>query len=128
MYRVGIMGCGRIASTMEDESDAYTPFRFRARLRHCPTPNSSQVVTGAQRNCTPLENDGDVDALYHDYREMLAKETLDIVCVATHPPLHPEMVIASAEAGAKGIFCEKPMALSIGECDAMIDACEQERE
>ena len=26
MYRVGIMGCGRIASTMEDESDAYPYF------------------------------------------------------------------------------------------------------
>ena len=124
MYRVGIMGCGRIASTMEDESDVY-PISIAGAFEALP---NTELVAGCNRGAEKLHAFGErwgVDALYHDYREMLAREDLDIVCVATHPPLHPEMVIASVEAGAKGIFCEKPMALSIGECDAMIDACEQ---
>ena len=33
------------------------------------------------------------------------------------------MVIAAAEAGARGIFCEKPLAASLGEADAMMAAC-----
>ena len=66
-----------------------------------------------------------MSALYHDYREMLAQEGLDIVAVATPPPVHPDMVAAAAQAGVKGIFCEKPMALSLGECDAMLRACRQ---
>ena len=124
MYRVGIMGCGRIASTMEDESDVH-PISIAGAFEALP---NTEIVAGCNRGAAKLHAFGErwsVDALYHDYREMLANEALDIVCVATHPPLHPEMVIAAVEAGAKGIFCEKPMALSLGECDAMIDACEQ---
>ena len=35
----------------------------------------------------------------------------------------PEIVVAACEAGVKGIFCEKPMALSLGECDQILNAC-----
>ena len=36
-----------------------------------------------------------------------------------------EMVIAAAEAGVRGIFCEKPFARTLAEADAMLDACER---
>lgn len=124
MYRVGIIGCGRIASTMEDESDVH-PISIAGAFEALP---NTQIVAACNRGAEKLHAFGErwgVDALYHDYREMLEREELDIVCVATHPPLHPEMVVAAAQAGAKGIFCEKPMALSLGECDEMIEACEQ---
>ncbi|MBI1924136.1 Gfo/Idh/MocA family oxidoreductase [Candidatus Poribacteria bacterium] len=122
-YRVGIIGCGRIASTMEDESDVH-PISIAGAFSTLP---NTQIVAACNRGAERLRAFGvrwGVDARYHDYREMLAQEELDIVCVATHPPLHPEMVIAAAQAGAKGIFCEKPMALSLGECDAMLEACD----
>jgi predicted dehydrogenase len=54
---------------------------------------------------------------------MLEKENLDIVCIATHPELHEKEVVDAAEAGVKGIFCEKPMCISLAEADAMIEAC-----
>ena len=48
---------------------------------------------------------------YQDYRQMLAQEELDIVSVATRwLDQRHDMVIASAEAGVRGIFCEKPFA------------------
>jgi len=63
--------------------------------------------------------------LYTDYREMLEKESVDLVnvCprVVTH---HARMVIAAAEAGVRGIFCEKPLAATLAEADAMLEACE----
>jgi UDP-N-acetylglucosamine 3-dehydrogenase len=62
---------------------------------------------------------------YHDYREMLEKERPDIVSVCTWPPLHAEMTVAAAEAGAKAIWCEKPMALSLDEVDRMLAACKR---
>ncbi len=62
--------------------------------------------------------------LYADYREMLATENLDLVNVCPrHVTTHAEMVIAAAEAGARGILCEKPMAPTLVEADAMVDAC-----
>ena len=64
--------------------------------------------------------------LYPDYREMLAKEALDLVSVSPRwPDCHLEMVTACAEAGVKGILCEKPMAQTLEQADAMIDVCER---
>jgi len=56
---------------------------------------------------------------------MLDRERLDIVCVATHPELHRAPVIAAVEHGARAVFCEKPIALSLEDADAMIRACER---
>ena len=66
------------------------------------------------------------DRRYQDYRRMLAQEQLDIVSVATRwLDQHHDMVIAAAEAGVRGIFCEKPFARTLAEADAMIDACDR---
>ena len=54
---------------------------------------------------------------------MVASEGLDIVSVATHVEHHAEVVIALAEAGVKAIFCEKGLAPSLGEANAMAEAC-----
>ncbi|HET7558853.1 MAG TPA: Gfo/Idh/MocA family oxidoreductase [Limnochordia bacterium] len=60
---------------------------------------------------------------YADYRELLATERPDLVSVCTWVGLHPEMVIAAAEAGVRGILCEKPFALSLADTRRMLDAC-----
>jgi predicted dehydrogenase len=66
-----------------------------------------------------------VESTYADYREMLAKEKPEFVAVAPRwLDCHRDMVVACAEAGVLGIFMEKPMAPSPGDCDAMIDACD----
>ena len=65
-----------------------------------------------------------VPKVYTDYREMLEKEELDIVSVCTWPHLHEEMVVAAAEAGVKGIYCEKPMADTWQGAKRMVEVCE----
>jgi len=63
--------------------------------------------------------------VYTDYHQMLARENLDIVSVATWPDVHAQIVIDTAKYRPKGIFCEKPMANTWGECKRMVAACEQ---
>ena len=60
---------------------------------------------------------------YKDHREMLANEKLDIVTVATSDHRHADLVADAAEAGVKGIFCEKPLATTLADADRMIAAC-----
>jgi predicted dehydrogenase len=60
---------------------------------------------------------------YTDYRRMLAAEQLDVVVVATPTDSHARLTIAAAEAGVRGICCEKPMATDLGEARAMVRAC-----
>jgi predicted dehydrogenase len=63
-------------------------------------------------------------AQYADYREMLAKEKPELVSVAPRFVAgHRPMVLACAEAGVKGIYCEKPFARSLAEADEMLAAC-----
>jgi myo-inositol 2-dehydrogenase/D-chiro-inositol 1-dehydrogenase len=56
--------------------------------------------------------------------ELLARPDVDAVLVASPNFLHVEHVLAAAAAG-KHVFCEKPMALTVADCDAMIAACER---
>jgi UDP-N-acetyl-2-amino-2-deoxyglucuronate dehydrogenase len=60
---------------------------------------------------------------YTDYEKMLAAEKPDVVTVATPTDSHARFTIMAVEAGARGVCCEKPMAVSLGEGRAMIAAC-----
>jgi predicted dehydrogenase len=60
---------------------------------------------------------------YSDYREMLAKEEIDIAAPILPVSANPDAVVACAEAGVKAIFCEKPMAASLVDADRMVEAC-----
>jgi predicted dehydrogenase len=62
---------------------------------------------------------------YADFREMLRKEKPEVVSVADRwLDRHAEFVKACAEAGAS-VFLEKPMARTLAEADAMIEACDR---
>ncbi|MEP2776279.1 MAG: Gfo/Idh/MocA family oxidoreductase [Luteolibacter sp.] len=64
---------------------------------------------------------------YGDYRELIARDDIDIVHIATPPHWHALMAVEAAKAG-KDIWCEKPMSRTIGEGLAMVKAVEdQER-
>jgi predicted dehydrogenase len=64
-------------------------------------------------------------ALYTNHRQMLEKEKLDIVTVATSDHRHADLVVDAANAGVKGVFCEKPMATNLADADRMLDAVER---
>jgi predicted dehydrogenase len=62
------------------------------------------------------------EAYFTDYHRLLEMDEIEAVSIATPDFLHKDPCIAAAEAG-KHILVEKPMATSIGDCLAMIDAC-----
>jgi predicted dehydrogenase len=49
----------------------------------------------------------------------------DVVAIATTADSHRALVTLAAENGARNILCEKPLATSVADCDAMIRACEK---
>ena len=61
-----------------------------------------------------------------DYRDLLARDDLDLVVNALPSHLHPAGTIASLEAGHHTI-CEKPLAWSVAELDKMIAAARASR-
>jgi predicted dehydrogenase len=57
----------------------------------------------------------------NDFRELLARKDIDAVMLAPPDHWHEPMTIAAAEAG-KDIYCEKPLGLTIGGQQKMIEA------
>jgi len=56
-----------------------------------------------------------------DWRDVVARKDVDLVDVVTGGDTHAEISIAAAQAG-KAVFCEKPLARSVEEADAMLAA------
>jgi predicted dehydrogenase len=56
-----------------------------------------------------------------DYRKILADRDVDIVVIGTKDDLHARLIVESLDAG-KWVFCEKPMAESQNEADAVLAA------
>ncbi|KUL19824.1 MAG: NADH-dependent dehydrogenase [Proteiniphilum sp. 51_7] len=62
--------------------------------------------------------------LYHDFRDLILDQNVDIVHIATPPHWHGIMSVEAAKAG-KDIFCEKPMTRTIGEGKRVREAIAQ---
>ena len=109
--RFGLIGCGDIA-----------------RKRVAPALRDSEycelvAVSRAQTNLAEsFAEQFSAKRVFADWRELLTDEEIDAVYIATPVHLHAEQTIAAAESG-KHVLCEKPMALSVVECDRMLAAC-----
>ena len=64
--------------------------------------------------------------VWADFGEMLLAGGFDVVDITLPTPLHPKMAIAALEAGFH-VLCEKPMALTLRDCDAMLAAAKKAR-
>jgi predicted dehydrogenase len=61
---------------------------------------------------------------YDDGDALINDPEVDVVYIATPPDTHQDYTLKAAAAG-KPVYCEKPMARTYIECQAMIDACRQ---
>jgi glucose-fructose oxidoreductase len=61
---------------------------------------------------------------YDNFDSIAKNEEIDIVYVVLPNAMHADFCIRAAQAG-KHVICEKPMAVSVAECDAIIEACKK---
>lgn len=113
MHSIALIGCGRI-SFKHVEAFAKNSDKFRLIATCDPKQDRAESKADEYRKAIP---DAAV-ATYADYRRMLAELKPDIVTIATESGYHPAIAIECMEAGAH-VICEKPMALSTADADAM---------
>jgi predicted dehydrogenase len=116
-YRTAIIACGTIA-------------RVHARGWLGVPGQPTEIAAIADTHPDALREFGEffgvpAEHRYADYREMLDAERPDFVDVCSWHRQHAEMVIAAAARQPKAIICQKPMAVSLGEADDMLTACER---
>ncbi|HVF41727.1 MAG TPA: Gfo/Idh/MocA family oxidoreductase [Pyrinomonadaceae bacterium] len=107
--RVGFVGCGRVTET-----------RHLAALRGV---RGVEAVALADVDAERLSRVGErygVARRYEDWRGLVRDESVDAVAVCVPPALHAPVALAALEA-RKHVFVEKPLALTLEECD-LLDA------
>jgi predicted dehydrogenase len=110
-FGVGIIGCGGVS---------VNHFRaYRALPDECEIIAVSDV---SEANARRFMQEYSVADYYADWRELLRDERIQVVSLCTPHNLHAPMTIAAARAG-KNVLCEKPMAITVGQCHEMIEAC-----
>jgi predicted dehydrogenase len=116
-YRTAIIACGTIA-------------RVHARAWQGVQGQPVELAACADTHPDARREFGEFfgipeDKRYADFREMLDREQPDFVDVCSWHQQHAEMVIAAAARRPKAIVCQKPMAVDLGEADAMQTACDR---
>jgi len=113
---VALVGLGR-----------YSTYQLGPALRSTQHCRLTGVVTGDQAKGKKWARDYGFSEKnifgYDTMAQMAGNPDIDVIYVVTPNSLHLEHTIAAAKAG-KHVICEKPMALSVAECDAMIAACQ----
>jgi predicted dehydrogenase len=125
-YRVGIIGCSAISIAVPQVSTGggrWIMPHSHAGAYHAHPDTAVVAVSDINPDATRqyVESWGTA-AEYTDANEMIARENLDLLSIATPDHLHRPFFVTAAEQGIKGIFCEKPISTSLEDADAMIDA------
>ena len=110
LVRVALIGSGRMGSFHGETLARRLPGAALVAVND-PAPGAAEKLAatlGAAKFST-------------DPAEVLADPDIDAVVIAAPARFHADLVVAAAAAG-KGVFCEKPMALTLADADRAIDA------
>ena len=109
--KFALIGCGRIS---KKHIDVLTTLPDTELVAVCDI-NIDRAKSISKANKVPY---------FTNYHEMFEKIDLDVVCVLTESGTHGRIVIDIAPY-QKHIVVEKPMALTLSDADAMIEACDR---
>ena len=109
-YQIGLVGCGGISSIWKDTISRNPDCRVKYTYDVVPEAAAKRAAEVGAEPATSIE-------------QLLDAEDIDLVLVGTPTFTHANLVVQAARAG-KNILCEKPMALTLDQCQRMIDACD----
>ena len=110
---VGLIGCGaisRVHLTSYDACGMDVKALCDIDLEHAKECKEKYELPNAE--------------LYTDYKELLARDDIDLVSIATPVSVHAPLVLAALEAG-KHVACEKPSTVNVDENHAIIKAADK---
>jgi predicted dehydrogenase len=127
IFRAGIIGCSPMAigsrPRLREDGTLAPPATHADGYEDLP---ATELVAVCDLDPAALDRfaafHGSIAARYTDPAAMLANEALDIVSIVTPDNRHRDLFVAAAHAGVQGILCEKPVATSLDDADAMLAA------
>jgi myo-inositol 2-dehydrogenase/D-chiro-inositol 1-dehydrogenase len=111
-HRVALVGAGRIARLHAENAAAHV-HRLRLTAIADPAPGVASALAA--------EFGG---AAVEDWRELLGRDDVEALLLCSPSGLHPDQIVAAAEAG-KHVFCEKPIAADVAAADRAVAAADE---
>jgi UDP-N-acetyl-2-amino-2-deoxyglucuronate dehydrogenase len=109
-FRLGLIGCGRISKNHFDAIAKVDGLKLQAV---CDTDEARARAAGEQLDVP----------WYSSLATMLDKADIDVLTICTPSGLHAQHGVAAAKAG-KHVITEKPMAITLEQADALVQACD----
>ncbi|MEM6527030.1 MAG: Gfo/Idh/MocA family oxidoreductase, partial [Chloroflexota bacterium] len=92
--------------------------------RYIPDADVVAIVDPATEVLNDTADEYGIDGRYESLEEALDKHEFGAVVITTPTFTHRDLTVMAAEKG-KHVYCEKPMAMTLEECDEMMTACEK---
>ncbi|MGL5909176.1 MAG: Gfo/Idh/MocA family protein, partial [Phycicoccus sp.] len=124
MLRVAVIGCGRATGGKEGfgigyaHADAWRASASTVELLAVDIDRTNLAAFAGHYALPPEQQYSTTEALYRDVPP-------DFVSVCVWPGLHARLVVQAAEAGVRGVVCEKPLALNATDIETMEAACRE---
>ena len=106
--KVGIVGCGRV-----------TEMRHLPVLSDIPGIEVAALADSDPERIKKIGRKFDISHRFSRFEQLISRPDLDIVAVCVPASYHAEIAVAALNKG-KHLFIEKPLALSLDDCDAII--------
>lgn len=107
---------------------SYSTYQLAPALSQTSYCHLAGIVTGTPSKASRWSSQYNIEQShiynYQNFDDIASNQDIDIVYVVLPNSMHAEFSIRAAEAG-KHVICEKPMAMNVAECEAIIEACEK---
>lgn len=125
VFRAGVIGCGMIGSEASDDPKRSKTASHAGAYFYNPKTKLVAVCDVSPEKLEKARKHWNIplESAYSDYKEMLAKEKLDIVSVCTREDFHWPVVEEAVKHRPKVIFCEKPVSNSLKDGRKLVEAC-----
>ena len=124
-FNAAIIGCGRIASSFETLLPTQKPHSHAGAYDSHPRVN---LIAGCDIDPIVRENFARLWRVqtYDNYVKMIQDNCIEMLSICTPPATHRDIVLDIIKRcpSVKLIWCEKPLAQSVRDCEEMLHACD----
>jgi predicted dehydrogenase len=128
--RFGLVGCGRIGASTDDRASSWPTAPLWVPYSHASAISSSKeaelvaVCDVRPEAAAAAAASFRVPSTYTELSAMLATERLDALAIATRTAERADIIQRAAEAGVRGVYCEKPLATTLEVADQLRNVLE----
>ncbi len=121
MLKSAIVGCGRIAGGYDRTIPTKWNLTHAGGYHLCPKVELVAVADPDFDVLKSFQKKWDVPRGYQDYKELMEKESIDIISLCLPTEQHYEGFKSAIEHDIKAIFCEKPLSYDLNTAQRMVE-------